>query len=179
MTQVVFLRGVNVGGHKTFQPSVLAKQLKDCDVVNIGAAGTFVVRNTISQANLRAELLRRLPFEAEIMICSGREIIAATAANPFAGHPAGPDIVHFVGVLGKRPRNLPDLPLSLPADNWLLKLIAIQDRFAFGLYRRQMRAISYLSQVEKRMGVPVTVRNWNTITAIIKALKPAARLRLI
>jgi hypothetical protein len=61
MTHVVFLRGVNVGGHKTFRPSLLAKQLKYCDVVNIGAAGTFVVRNSISQADLRSELLRRLP----------------------------------------------------------------------------------------------------------------------
>jgi uncharacterized protein (DUF1697 family) len=172
MTQVVFLRGVNVGGYKTFQPSVLAKQLKDCDVVNIGAAGTFVVRNPISQANLRAEFLRRLPFEAEIMICSGRELITAAAENPFRGQPSGPDIVHFVGVLAKRPPELPDLPLTLPEENWLLRVIAIQDRFAFGLYRRHMRAISCLSQVEKRIGVPVTTRNWNTIAAIIKVLKP-------
>ncbi|HYR85043.1 MAG TPA: DUF1697 domain-containing protein [Terriglobia bacterium] len=172
MTQVVFLRGVNVGGHKTFQPSILAKQLKDCDIVNIGAAGTFVVRNPISQTNLRAELLRRLPFEAEIMICSGREIINAAAGNPFVGQPSGPDIVWFVSVLAKRPRSLPDLPLSLPPDKWLLRLIAIQDRFAFGLYRRQMRAISCLSQLEKRLGMPVTTRNWNTITSIIKVLKP-------
>ena len=174
MMQVVFLRGVNVGGYKTFQPSVLAKQLKDCDVVNIGAAGTFVVRNPISQSNLRSELRRRLPFEAEIIICTGREIIAATALNPFSGQPTGPDIVHFVGVLAKRPRGLPELPLNMPEDNWVLRLITIQDRFAFGLYRRQMRAISYLSRVEKRIGVPVTTRNWNTITAIIRVLKSDA-----
>ncbi len=172
--QVVFLRGVNVGGHKTFQPSVLAKQLKNCDVVNIGAAGTFVVRNQVSQADLRAELLRRLPFVAEIMICSGREIIAAAAANPFAGELSGPDIVRFVGVMAKRPRGLPDLPLSLPADKWVFRLVAVHNRFAFGVYRRQMRAISYLGQFEKRMGVPVTVRNWNTIATILKVLKPDA-----
>jgi len=27
------------------------------------------------QAQLRAELMRRLPFDAEIMICTGREIV--------------------------------------------------------------------------------------------------------
>jgi uncharacterized protein (DUF1697 family) len=172
MAQVVFLRGVNVGGHRTFRPSILAKQLKGCDVVNIGAAGTLVIRNAISQAELRAELLRRLPFEAEIMICSGREMIRAAAGNPFAGQPSGPDIVQFVSVLAKRPRDLPDLPLSLPADDWLVRLVAIEDRFAFGLYRRHMRTISYLGKVEKHIGVPATTRNWNTIVAILKVLKP-------
>ena len=40
---VVLLKGVNVGGHRTFRPSVLAKALRRYDVVNIGAAGTLVV----------------------------------------------------------------------------------------------------------------------------------------
>ena len=141
--------------------------------MNIGAAGTFVVRNPISQSNLRAEFLRRLPFEAEIMICSGRELLDAAAGNPFAGQPSGPDIVHFVSVLAKRHPGLLDLPLSLPTDKWLLRLLAIQDRFAFGLYRRHMRAISYRTQIEKRMGMRVTTRNWNTITSIIIVLRRA------
>src|SRR5437868_6070641 len=65
---VVFLRGCNVGGHKTFRPSLLAEQLKQYDVVNIGAAGTFVIRRRTSLARLRADLLCRLPFAAEIII---------------------------------------------------------------------------------------------------------------
>lgn len=47
MASVVFLRGVNVGGHKAFQPSAVARDLADLDVVNIGAAGTFVVRKPV------------------------------------------------------------------------------------------------------------------------------------
>ena len=75
----------------------------------------------------------------------------------------GPNIVRFVSVLAKRLRALP-LPLSLPSDDdWLLKIIAIQDRFVLGLYRRQMKAISYLGKIKKLLGVPVTTRNWNTI----------------
>ena len=42
MALVVFLRGVNVGGHRTFRPSLLARQLEPYGVVNVGAAGTFV-----------------------------------------------------------------------------------------------------------------------------------------
>ena len=48
MASVVFFRAVNVGGHQKFQPSVLAKKLADFGVVNIGAAGTFVVRKNVA-----------------------------------------------------------------------------------------------------------------------------------
>jgi uncharacterized protein (DUF1697 family) len=171
---VVFIRGVNVGGHKSFRPSLLARQLKDCDVVNIGAAGTWVVRNRISQADFRAELLRRLPFEAEVMICSQNEFLKAIARHPFDQPPSPPNIVRFVSVLSKRPRVPPPLPLRMPADKWLVRVTAIEGRFVFGEYRREMRAIGYLTQVEKRMGMPVTTRNWNTISAITKILNGLA-----
>jgi hypothetical protein len=72
---VVFLRGVNVGGHRTFRPSILAKGLSDYGVVNVGAAGTFVVRKPGSKAKFCAALLRKLPFEAEVVICDGRDLI--------------------------------------------------------------------------------------------------------
>jgi uncharacterized protein (DUF1697 family) len=62
MAHVVFLRGVNVGGHRTFRPAVLAQRMKRFDVVNVGAAGTFVVRARVGPAELRSELCRRLPF---------------------------------------------------------------------------------------------------------------------
>jgi len=169
MTLVAFLRGVNVGGHKTFQPSVVAKQLSEYNVINVGAAGTFVVRRPISQSKLRSEFLKRLPFEPEIIICSARDILSLASRDPFAGQPSGADIVRFVSILAKRPSALPPLPLSLPSNaDWLLKIIDVQDRFGLGLHRRQMKTISYLSQLEKRLGVRVTTRNWNTITAIVK-----------
>ena len=172
MALVVFLRGVNVGGHRTFRPSRLAEQLKDYDVVNIGAAGTFVIRKPISQVQLRAELFRRLPFETQVMICNGRDLIGLASADPFAGEPPRPDVVRFVSVLAKRPRVLPSIPISLPPDGqWLLRILAAQNRFIFGIYRRQMKAIGFLGAIDKIFGAPATTRNWNTITTIINVLK--------
>ena len=105
MALVVLLRGVNVGGHRTFRPTMLAERLKHLDAVNIGAAGTFVVRQPVTRTELRAELVRRLPFDAEIMICQGREIVRLTSQHPFAHLPELPDLVRFVSVLSERPRS--------------------------------------------------------------------------
>jgi uncharacterized protein (DUF1697 family) len=172
MALVVFLRGVNVGGHRTFRPSLVANHLSDFDVVNVGAAGTFVVRSRISEVKLRAELLRRLPFKTEVVICKGKDVLDLESGNPFAGQPTGPKIVRFVSILAKRGKSLPSTPLTLPlGGEWSLKILAVKDRFIFGLYRREMKAIRYLGQLDKIFGVPATTRNWNTMTAIAKILQ--------
>jgi uncharacterized protein (DUF1697 family) len=174
MALVVLLRGVNVGGHKAFKPTALVAQLKHLDVVNIGAAGTFVVRKSITQAKLRAELKRALPFDTEVAIVSGSEILKLIAKNPFAGEAARPDLVPFVSTLCKRPRSLPDAPVNFPVSGqWTLKILSCDNRFVCGVYRRQMDAIKYLGTLDRLLGVPVTTRNWNTINAIAKVLESA------
>jgi len=171
MALVVFLRGINVGGHRTFRPSILAEQLKQFDAVNIGAAGTFVIRQPVPRARLRAEIARRLPFDAEIIICEAWEILKLISQNPFGRQPVPPEIVRFVSVLSRRPKSEPSMPARFPSSGkWLLKILARKDRFVFGEYRRHMRVISYLGTVGRLLGVPTATRNWNTITAVAKAL---------
>jgi len=173
---VVFLRGVNVGGHRTFRPSNFARELREYDVVNIGAAGTFIVRKPgRSQAKLRAALLRKLPFQAEIVLCEGRDLIRLETENPFGSGPFPPDIVRFVSILSKAGSVRTPLPVAFPADGeWLVQVIASEGQFVFGMYRRHMKTIGYLGRIDKLYGGPATTRNWNTIEAIVRLLKKDA-----
>jgi hypothetical protein len=52
-----------------------------------------------------------------------------------------------------------------------VRIIASTNRFVFGEYRRLMKTIRYLGQIDKLFGVPVTTRNWKTIQAIVRVLK--------
>src|SRR5437899_8950298 len=101
MPSVVFLRAVNVGGTNRCQPATIAKQLAKYGLVNIGAVGTFIVREDVSESALRAALARKLPFKCEIMICPARDLIKLSAKNPFSRQPSGPNITRFVNVLAK------------------------------------------------------------------------------
>lgn len=178
MALVVFLRGVNVGGHRTFRPSILAKELGDYDVVNVGAAGTFVVRKPGPRATFRAELLRRLPFETEAMLCDGRDLLRLHRDDPFADEPASADTVRFVTVLASASGLRPMLPIVVPpSGQWMLRVIASDGRFVFGMYRRHMKAIGHLGRIDKLFGVPTTTRNWNTINAIVRILERDAQGR--
>lgn len=172
MALIVFLRGVNVGGHRVFRPSILAKELRDYDVVNVGAAGTFIVRNPGSRGEFRAELLRKLPFEAEVVLCEGRNLVRLETENPFGIDPPRPDIVRFVSILSRAGRLRAPLPVTFPPDGeWLVRVIASNKQFVFGMYRRHMKTISYLGQIDKLFGMPATTRNWNTILAVLRLLK--------
>ena len=173
MALVVLLRGLNVGGHRTFRPTLLAKQLRHLDAVNVGATGAFVVRQPVSRARLRTEISRRVPFDVDITICDGGEIIGVVSHDAFARHRVRGDAVRFVSILSRAPSKSPELPMQLPLrGKWLLRVLARDGRFVFGVYRRDMKVIGYLGRLDRLFGVPATTRNWNTIAAIARALRP-------
>lgn len=168
MASVVFLRGVNVGGHKTFQPSALVKELSHLDAVNVGAAGTFVIRKSISQSALQSEFLKRLPFQPELMICRGREILDLTSADLFPNDRSYKMARRFVTIMANQFRNPPKLPFSQPDNNqWQVQVVAISGRFALSYWRRQGPRLIYPNEVvEKNFKVSATTRNWDTIEKI-------------
>jgi uncharacterized protein (DUF1697 family) len=172
---VVFLRGVNVGGHRTFRPKLLAERLKHLDAVNIGAAGTVVIRKPVPLKQLRAELSRLLPFETMVAICHGQDIARLMAGNVYGDAPPGRDVVRFISVLpNKKPRV--KAPLQWPATGqWLVRVLCQHGRFIVGEYRRNMKTISYLGGLDKVVGEPITTRNWNTISTIARTLSIQSR----
>jgi uncharacterized protein (DUF1697 family) len=174
MALVVFLRGINVGGHRRLRPTTLARGLHGYDVVNVGAAGTFVVRRPGSRASFLAELRRKLPFEMDIACCDGAELLELEMANPFGSEASSPDMVRFVSVLSnvKVNHHRPRFPIAIPGGTeWFVRLIGSRNRLVFGEYRRHMKTIGYLSELDKLFGVPATTRSWNTILSVLRALR--------
>jgi uncharacterized protein (DUF1697 family) len=172
MALVVFLRGVNVGGHRRFRPSILARELSGFDVVNVGAAGTLVVRRPGSLAKFRAELVRKLPFETEAAFCDGRDLLRLEKDNPFGSEPSRPEMVRFVSILSKPGRCTAPIPFALPPESeWFVRVIAMKGQFVCGVYRRHMKTIGYLGKFDRLFDAPVTTRNWNTILAVLRILK--------
>ena len=87
-----------------------------------------------------------------------------------------PDIVRFVSILSRAGGLRATLPVTFPPNGeWLVRVIASNKQFVFGMYRRHMKTISYLGQIDKLFGVPATTRNWNTILAVLRLLKKGER----
>ena len=172
MALIVFLRGINVGGHRTFRPSVLAKELGVYDVVNVGAAGTLVVRKPGSRLKFFAELRRRLPFKAKVACCHSRDLVRLAMENPFGSELSRPGFVRFVSILSRAGRGKVSLPIALPeGGEWFVRIIGSQSRLVYGVYRRHMKTIGYLGRIDELFGAPATTRGWNTILSVLRILK--------
>ncbi len=172
MALVVFLRGINVGGHRTFRPSLLARDLSAYDVVNVGAAGTLLVRKPVSRTKFLAELRRKLPFEAVVSCCDVRDLLQLQIDNPFGSEPFDKGVVRFVSILSKASRSKESLPVAFPpGEKWFVRIMGARERLVFGVYRRHMKTIGYLGEIDRFFGAPATTRSWSTILAVLRILK--------
>ena len=171
MALIVFFRGINVGGHRNFRPGLLAKELAVYDVVSVGAGGTLIVGNAGPRAKFIAELRRKLPLKAEIAYCDGRDLLRLETENSFGPEPPRQDLVPFISNLSETSRRQVSLPVALPDDKEpLVQVIGRRDRLVFGLYRRHMKTIACLGQIDQLFGVPATTRSWTTIRSVLRIL---------
>ena len=172
MAWVVLLRASNVGVHQRFLPSafVKSKALTTFKLVNLGAAGTFVARSNTSESRLRKAIVAQLPFETDVSICSGDEILTLLDEDPFGVVP--PNSKPFLTVLAADPVRTPHLPFHVPNEpEWEVRLISARGRYVLSLYRRLKDRLLYPNPiVEREFGVAGTTRGWSTVVALGKIL---------
>jgi uncharacterized protein (DUF1697 family) len=170
---VIFVRAANVGGSGVFSTAALAKKL---DLLNVGAAGTFVARGSVSPA----EIAREIPFPVDLAIRPAAEVLRLVDAGaPRA--PKGAQV--FVSVLVAPAKQSPRLPLEVPDGRpWTLSVVAKRGPYVVSLRRpEQQRGLDLSAVVEKAFGARSTTRGWPTferIAAAVRSLEaPAKRAR--
>ena len=173
---VVLLRGVNVGGHRSFRPAALAGQLQHLGAVNIGAAGTLrdpeARRPGATARGVRPAPAVRL---ADCRVPRPVTLVRLLSHETFDGLSGAAHQVRFISVLSEPVRKTPPLPVHSAVRG----PVAGQGPRAPGtagarpVYRRHMKVIGYLGKLDRLFGVPVTTRNWNTLAAIAKVLDAA------
>ncbi len=172
MKSVVFLRGVNVGGKRTFQPGGLARALADFDAVSIGTAGTLVIHKPVNASVLLREIERRLPFRAEVGICTAGQLLDLLRCDPMAPEAEGSGADRHLSVLIQPPRKIPPVPACFPDPGaWVVQVGLVSEIFAVSLRRRGKPGRLYPNEVvERYLGVPATTRTWNTALKIGRLL---------
>jgi uncharacterized protein (DUF1697 family) len=173
-TYICFLRGVNVGGNKLLKMAelkALFEALKLRDAKTYLQSGNIVFR---SDETDRAVLTRRIEdgirkkseMEVKIILRTTDELRKVIAANPLPPETRNPSglLVAFLG------GTIADTAKAL-----LTSLKIASEELHFGkqelyIYFPEGIANSKVSNAltEKKLGVNVTARNWNTVNALLK-----------
>ena len=170
-TYIALFRGINVGGKNSLPMKDLVTILNDLGARNIntyiqsGNAVFQIAEKDPSQLSgkLTAEIKKRYGFEPYVLIL-GRDILETIMAeNPFPEAEAEPGSLH-IGFLA-----------SPPVHTDLAKLDSIRkeseryhlSNYAFYLHAPDGVGKSKLAaNAEKILGVPMTDRNWRTVSSI-------------
>ena len=105
-------------------------------------------------------------------MCDGSDLLRLEAETPFEAEPPRADLVQFVSVLSRASSRRVSLPATIPKDGeWFVRIQGRKGRLVYGVYRRQMKTIGYLGQIDLLFGAPATTRSWGTILSVLRILK--------
>jgi uncharacterized protein (DUF1697 family) len=172
-TFIALFRGINVGGSGVLRMRDLVETLESIDLKDVKTyiqSGNVAFRcseedTTRVSVGIGAAIRERFGFEPQVLVLKPEEIRRALEANPFPEGESEPKTLHLSFLA-----SVPDRP-DLKALGDLKKdseRFALKDRVFYlhapeGVGRSKLAA-----NIERLLGVPVTSRNWRTVTKVME-----------
>ncbi len=173
---VALLKGVNVGRRKRIAMSDVRELLTGlgyADVVTYLASGNALFTTPTRRpaaslaADMEAAIAAELDMAVRVVVRTAADLAAVKASNPLGTEPENPSRF-FVGFLSATPR--PAAARSLEAD---LRAHApdgdavwLTGAEAFLWCPGGFSLLDHAAAIERRLGVVVTTRTWNTVTKL-------------
>ncbi|MBJ7602546.1 MAG: DUF1697 domain-containing protein [Candidatus Dormibacteraeota bacterium] len=164
----LLLRGVNLGARNRLGMADLRRVVKELghdDAITYLQSGNVVLTTDATQVGelLEEALRRELGLSVRVFVRTAEELQRVIAANPFPSRVSATKLLHVAF-------------LDEPPDPAALERIGLRhgdDRIALGereLYLDYTVNVhqSPLSQPLSRLKLPMTMRNWATVTAVTK-----------
>jgi uncharacterized protein (DUF1697 family) len=171
--QIALLRGINLGPHNRIAMPALRETLTGLgydDVRTLVASGNVVLTSRVSPARLERDLQRQIAdafgVDVPVVVRTRDELAAVVDANPLADAMTEPKRLQ-VTFLGAKPP--PELVAKVEAAAVAPELVAFHGREVYawhpdGIQRSALAALL----AGKKLGVPATARNWNTVTKLLE-----------
>ena len=161
---IALLRGINVGGARVLPMAELRELVAGLgcsDVRSYIASGNLLFRASRGAAigpAISAAIEHRWGYDVPVMLRTTAEFSRVIAANPFTAS----DGARYVGLFASEPDPTAlDIDRS-PPDRWAIANREIYFAYPEGRGRTTLTP----AYVEAALGLPVTVRNWNTIAKL-------------
>jgi uncharacterized protein (DUF1697 family) len=182
MRFAAFLRGVNVGGHRTLKMADLRAAFERMGFENvhtIQASGNVVFESGAGDEpapteRIEAELERLLGYPIKVLVRRVDDLVSLVQSDPFGGVAVAPDTKLYVTFLSlpvesgtergqERTEGLP----TNPEPGLVLVRVTAEEVLSAVTVSRGFGTPELMTFLEKAFGPSVTTRNWNTIRKIV------------
>ncbi|MBS1493951.1 MAG: DUF1697 domain-containing protein [Bacteroidetes bacterium] len=173
MTNIAFLRGINVSGHKIIKMVDLAKMFTGMKFKNVKtyiASGNVLFESNEKdasklEAKIEKEILKTFGFEVIAFIRTKEELEKIVKLNPFAKIKIEKPKFYVLFMKEKFTK----LKLPFLSEKYAVEVIAALDNNFFCVARPDIVGSGGGANlfIEKEHKIPATTRNWNTILKIM------------
>ena len=172
-TTVGLLRGINVGGNNVIR---MADLKEGFEAMGFDEVRTYIQSGNVlfsgkkrpAPAVLEAAIERRFGLEVDVMLRSPTELERALERNPF---PHADRSKLHVGFMATKPR--PAAVAALDGDPFLPEEFAVVGTELYLHLPGGMARTKLPDYVLRRIKVPTTIRNWNTVTKLAELARKA------
>ena len=182
---VAFLRGINVGGHKTIKMDELKEAFEANGFKNVE---TFLASGNVlfdapkaGGATLAKKIIKMLDTtfgkEISVIIRTVNELQKLADQKPFDGIKITPQKRLYVTFLAEKPDNNLEIPHESSDGNF--KIIATSNNEVFSVLTLspKSKTVDLMNVLEKEFGRRITTRNWNSIKRILEASSVSRKSR--
>lgn len=171
---LIFLRGINVGGHNIIKMSELKKELLSLDLHEVK---TLLISGNISfQTNetniedllkkIKSQLLKRFSYKEEIYLRSHEELQKIVNINPFKDIKITDLTRLYVSFLFEPSKSTLPIPQESIKDFQIIYTTK-SEVYSFLNLSNKMDTTLAMKILEKEYGKKITTRNWNTVLKLL------------
>lgn len=165
---LALLRGVNVGGNNKLPMQQLRQVFESqgfTDVSSYIQSGNvlFSCDGPVSSLELRAAVAERFDMDVEVIVRTSTQLRRIVAGNPFPM--IDPRLLH-VGFMLMAPE--PTIVELLDSEQFAPEATVFRDTEIYFHLPNGIGRAKLPTYVIRRLGVPTTIRNWNTTTKLLE-----------
>jgi len=176
ISYAAFLRGINVGGHKTVPMEKLKKAfeaLRFKNVQTLLASGNVVFETqALSTAALEQMIEEKLKkifgHEIGVLVRTIEELQDLSESQPFKGIDVTPQTRLYVTFLSEKSKSNLKIPYASPDKSFRILHTSTREVCSVLTLTPNSRTIDLMNVLEKEFVRTVSTRNWNTVVRVLK-----------
>jgi uncharacterized protein (DUF1697 family) len=182
---VAFLRGINVGGHKTIKMDELKEAFEANGFKNVKtflASGNVLFDAPKAGVTTLAKKISNMldttfGKEINVIIRTINELQKLADQKPFNGIKVTPQKRLYVTFLAEKPNNSLEIPYESFDGNFKIIAASKNEVFSILTLSSNSKTVDLMNVLEKEFGQKITTRNWNSIKRILETSEASGKIK--